>query len=844
LALNAAGSGSLATPAIALTAGSVNAGGLTLTLTTAQPHLLTASTSVTLAAFTNSTNVNGAQTVISSGLTGTIFALTISAPTFTYIAALPLYSSLTYQTLNTIIYTVSGTPALGSLFQGMYLPALNAYPGTSGIGYLGPPTTASGNPGKVDTISLTYTASQSITAGSATSVTLLVPPQIQITSATASSVSGQTQPYTAAVLGGGSWLQPGWSISGIPGTVGVGYISSVTASTSTPLIPTASTAFSVLYIDAVPTQTSIVSNMVVTALPPTGSIVSTTATSSVQNIIVYNASPTISSALAPTFVNSFLTTNAPSGTGVTAHQITAITYLSAGVAQLTVSFWGAQTGGKSSPTNATAGVSYYAAATAPQVRITPSYPIVNVFLGSSGTMSTGQYALGFIVGNGQPQIPTVNTVYGPVISLNTNQTGAAIDASALSSSYASVAFSFVPSTYYAGVFSAVTGGFTAGGGTVSPITTTGGTGPLPGPGASLLFTPAMTGTTAVAVPVSPYVNSISASTLGFQYQSTGATTTQFPVNSQFVAIPQFLAVAQILSSYPVDNASKTIIQITAGLGATAQPIAVGQQVIGTGFTGPVTVSSVIVSNSSFASGGGTATIELTFISPISAPAPPTGASTAVFFIDPSTASLSPGVTASTPGFTGTYQQLQYEAWCNFVYLDQKERDYFSKTVQDMLITQVQRISIQNATYQEISIAQPVKYIAFLSNNYSTAYQQSQTASYPAATSYYLKTQINGVDVGDSRSMLQWQDVTQYYHTPYGYNNMGYVAPVALIPYCLDTSKLQPTGTLNFSRLDTYRVVAPVGSSLLQLSGGAAYFYAVNYNILRIQNGLGGLLYAN
>jgi hypothetical protein len=93
-------------------------------------------------------------------------------------------------------------------------------------------------------------------------------------------------------------------------------------------------------------------------------------------------------------------------------------------------------------------------------------------------------------------------------------------------------------------------------------------------------------------------------------------------------------------------------------------------------------------------------------------------------------------------------------------------------------------------------------------------------------------------------MLQWQDVTQYYHTPYGYNNMGYVAPVALIPYCLDTSKLQPTGTLNFSRLDTYRVVAPVGSSLLQLSGGAAYFYAVNYNILRIQNGLGGLLYAN
>jgi len=58
-----------------------------------------------------------------------------------------------------------------------------------------------------------------------------------------------------------------------------------------------------------------------------------------------------------------------------------------------------------------------------------------------------------------------------------------------------------------------------------------------------------------------------------------------------------------------------------------------------------------------------------------------------------------------------------------------------------------------------------------------------------------------------------------------------------IPFCLDTSKLQPTGTVNFSRIDSARLV-------LSKSTFNAPIYAVNYNILRVQNGMGGMLYAN
>ena len=69
-----------------------------------------------------------------------------------------------------------------------------------------------------------------------------------------------------------------------------------------------------------------------------------------------------------------------------------------------------------------------------------------------------------------------------------------------------------------------------------------------------------------------------------------------------------------------------------------------------------------------------------------------------------------------------YNKLQYICWTNFTYLDQAERDFFANTPQDMLITQVQRTIVMGSeTMQELALAQPVKFIAFTSNNYSQTY---------------------------------------------------------------------------------------------------------------------------
>jgi hypothetical protein len=247
-------------------------------------------------------------------------------------------------------------------------------------------------------------------------------------------------------------------------------------------------------------------------------------------------------------------------------------------------------------------------------------------------------------------------------------------------------------------------------------------------------------------------------------------------------------------------------------------------VAGLPFTGPVYVSNVYLSNVT-----------------VSYPSQTTGAVTAGLTISFFTGAA----VTSTP-----YSALQFQCWTNFVYLDQGERDWFAKEKHDLLVTQVQRAVIGTNPTQELALAQPVKFIAFPAQNYSQVYANG--ANSLTASNFQFKTQINGVDVGESRGLPHWVDAPQYYNTPYGYMHSAsnQLANVAVISYCLDTSKLQPTGTLNFSRLDTFRIVTPptLTNGVLglcpTLKYPTTYLYAVNYNVLRIMQGTGGLLYAS
>ena len=166
-----------------------------------------------------------------------------------------------------------------------------------------------------------------------------------------------------------------------------------------------------------------------------------------------------------------------------------------------------------------------------------------------------------------------------------------------------------------------------------------------------------------------------------------------------------------------------------------------------------------------------------------------------------------------------------EVHAQFIYLDTDERTALSSTPQNMLVTQTQRAVQSGSNIQELNFNHPVKFVStYKSGGVGVAAGE-------------VRLQINGTDVGDAKkAQPHYTSASLYYHTPFAaLNNAD--KDRFLYPFCLDTSKLQPTGSLNFSRLDSARLLSTAGSFDTDI-------YAVNYNILRIENGMGGLTYSN
>jgi len=170
----------------------------------------------------------------------------------------------------------------------------------------------------------------------------------------------------------------------------------------------------------------------------------------------------------------------------------------------------------------------------------------------------------------------------------------------------------------------------------------------------------------------------------------------------------------------------------------------------------------------------------------------------------------------------------YECWADYIYLDTAERIDFASRPQNVLMYQVQTQAPSNSGTQQLVFNHPVKFLA----TSSKLFVNDATAT--------MKLQLNGTDIGDEKNYDQHSTTVPYYYhcingVTYGTAFNGYIHP-----FCLDTSRIQPSGSLNFSRLDSARLVSSSGDTF----SGFKYIYAVNYNILKIENGMGGLMYAN
>jgi hypothetical protein len=169
-------------------------------------------------------------------------------------------------------------------------------------------------------------------------------------------------------------------------------------------------------------------------------------------------------------------------------------------------------------------------------------------------------------------------------------------------------------------------------------------------------------------------------------------------------------------------------------------------------------------------------------------------------------------------------KYNFEMYANYYYLDNEERGNIATRTHDILMTQVQKNIPSGENVQDLTFNHPVKYIA-----------SSDTTTHGALASpaNKVKISINGVEIGNYRwGKPHYIDVMSYYHT-----NFSSSPDFFLYCFCLMTSSLQPTGTLNFSRIESAKIVSE--DKVIEHP-----IYAVSYNILRVQNGMAALLYAN
>lgn len=184
-----------------------------------------------------------------------------------------------------------------------------------------------------------------------------------------------------------------------------------------------------------------------------------------------------------------------------------------------------------------------------------------------------------------------------------------------------------------------------------------------------------------------------------------------------------------------------------------------------------------------------------------------------------------------PNSDPTYGVIKnWDCYTQYIFLDDSEREMFSKKTQYMLMTQVQKsIPVGSLKMQEIVFNHPMKYLV----SSSSANQNSSNAL--TSSSNMVLVQINGTDIGDYKyACPNFTSAMGYYHAPFSYGNDN---DFFFFPFCLDSSKMQPTGSLNFSRLDSVRII----SQSVVLTDPV---YGVNYNILKIEKGMGALMYSN
>jgi hypothetical protein len=186
-----------------------------------------------------------------------------------------------------------------------------------------------------------------------------------------------------------------------------------------------------------------------------------------------------------------------------------------------------------------------------------------------------------------------------------------------------------------------------------------------------------------------------------------------------------------------------------------------------------------------------------------------------------------GATALT---NGPSTSASISLWADYIYLDTDERRRFAQQSHEYLIEQVQHQSYSSTSSAELNFNHPVKELVWTGARNAVT---GTPAALGATTTFQLK--LNGHDRFAARNRNYFTRAQVWQHHS-GFGGINARDNIAVYSFALKPEEHQPSGTCNFSRIDNARLV---------LSTGAAIeVYAVNYNVLRVMSGMGGLAYSN
>ena len=110
------------------------------------------------------------------------------------------------------------------------------------------------------------------------------------------------------------------------------------------------------------------------------------------------------------------------------------------------------------------------------------------------------------------------------------------------------------------------------------------------------------------------------------------------------------------------------------------------------------------------------------------------------------------------------------------------------------------------------------------------------------TNVTLKLVLNGKDQMTARNLKYFTRKTVWEsHTGIGSGNWG---RIAVIPFCLYSEDHQPSGGINFDIFSDARLIFDNFDSTINEQLNPLDIYAINYNILKVTSGMGGVIYSN